>query len=538
MRTIDELLQILAEKLKEKVEKINNEVFELAQKKELREIFANNKESIAGISQVEFLKKYDLKKIITFCKKYSLPNYTDEHLLILYKVILEKGEEEPDFKKYDRYEEAHRYVTNLQNSILSKATKTDHETALIDIKQEERRKFNVLLQFINGTNRNIELENLENYYLEDANFSKEEWLEIYNYLLKLQIEAYMQIEKKTREKKAELSEVFMSDRASVIDQQILESLPKEMADIIRTADEYTEVVLEEAPIMTPKVETNGRSEEYVVNVSINNPLILNMYKEIQQTLKKYYRYAKISGEKREVFKSIETDNNPLKVNLEENLYHGDINYYLYYYINEYLKSIYTEINTVRPPSEIPESEELTIELLNEVKEILDILVSRVDKDTKEREELNAPESVELERAYKVLFYENNGVTEIEKLFKSLTPEKMEELRRSIEKLEEGRFSQIKTIGKYTRINFKAIIGQYLYVLFRILPEGHLLVYTAGDIRELEKINTKLIGYDLDVEAEIDENIKSNSIKYKKTQKKASEIKEQLQNKSVKRGSKQ
>ena len=153
----------------------------------------------------------------------------------------------------------------------------------------------------------------------------------------------------------------------------------------------------------------------------------------------------------------------------------------------------------------------------------------IDKEREEEASLEEQQNEETikQNPYKLLFYTQGEQFEMTKCLKDFTPEKIQDLVALLRKLEEGRVDRTTVLKKNTDTPFKALIGQYVFVAFRILPKNHILVYLARPLVDLNRNINKLDSYDRSIEDDVITMIRDELVDYRKLSRESNDFRIQL-----------
>lgn len=199
-------------------------------------------------------------------------------------------------------------------------------------------------------------------------------------------------------------------------------------------------------------------------------------------------------------------------------------------INSNIKEIREYMDTYTTKEEAILAKEEIMHYLNRSKELYENLKKEIllRKETISITPKNTP--------MRILYYGNGSseLTEFEKSLKEVSPEHFPVLYDIITKLENGNFNKgISRNGIFSKIN------QDLYILYKILLNNHVLVFSCGYMKDLsvknrDKETTLYSKVDL---SEIEEHIRNENFEYKKMYDNSSVITKKMEEKTMKQKSK-
>ena len=205
--------------------------------------------------------------------------------------------------------------------------------------------------------------------------------------------------------------------------------------------------------------------------------------------------------------------------------------FLYYCFVREVEKIKQDLETLYPVEEIEEFTELLKADMDNPLVYLNELEILLIQEREEQMELNNgdPEVVEEteEKPFKLVFYGKNGSADILKDIKKFTPEKMQDVIDILTKIEEGKIDRYMVINKNVPVLFRSIRGDYVFVAFRVLSDGHILVVTACNLDELNYNLYRLSNYDSDIENDISRIIRDGSYEYTRLMKESEETKKAI-----------
>ena len=83
------------------------------------------------------------------------------------------------------------------------------------------------------------------------------------------------------------------------------------------------------------------------------------------------------------------------------------------------------------------------------------------------------------------------------------------------------------INKNVPVLFRSIRGDYVFVAFRVLSGGHILIVSAYHLDELSSNLSRLATYDTEVENDISRMIRDGSYEYARLMKESEETKKAI-----------
>ena len=427
-------------------------------------------------------------------------------------------------KKYDRYKNAVNLLNTLkQLFIRHQFRKAENNSVAIDSAKAQMDKFSNLYKFLTTGELDTELENVDTYYIRNAHISEEEWLEIYNYILLMRIKAYKKVEDKKFEDAKAIIDAEISSKAREIESKIKEQVPVESADLFKPAEEPVQVV-EEVPVL---VEVEQPKEELT---SIQDEEVLEKFSRYEMKMSQYRKFGKISLTKSESFNNLYESlslGNSLD-NIRPVFTFRDYLKFLYFCFVKEVNKIKVDLETLYPVSEIDEFTELLKSDMDNPLAFLNELEVLLLQEKKEQMELNGEDPVPTEeteeKPFKLVFYGKKGAADILKDIKKFTPEKMQDLIDILTKIEEGKIDRYMVINKNVPVLFRSIRGDYVFVAFRVLSDGHILIVTASNLDELNSNLYRLSNYDSDIEDDISRIIRDGSYEYTRLMKDSEDTK--------------
>lgn len=520
MESYSGLINDFIEKLKfhidylEKVYGFKKRTYEICQF--LRENYAiSNDQFINSMIKIGANKIYEFLIFFDNDSKLSLEDIEEA----LY--VCEIAEKNPKFKNQPRYISSYKLLEKIHiifRTNIFRGSNNNKDRLIDGDKIIERYK--KLLDFLLGKVDVLNLGEFESYRFHNANYSDEEWNEIYESLLKIQIERFISDENKKKEERelALLEEI--EDNAQEVENDILGELPAQSAEIIKSNDSSIQ-------------PTNEVVETHVDNSKITDREILDAYQELSLKFKKYRYLGKIDDYKRDLFHSLYSgiDQFDNFGEVRQVLMLSDFKKFLYYCFTYLFENLTKGLNDEYPLSEIGDYTEFILEDLKKAQEYMNMLEEIIKEEESELEQLNQVQQkvVSNTQIYKLVFYSKNDRIELERSFKDFSVEKMDDLKLVLKKLEDTGLENALTVKKDVRILFHSVRGRYIFVIFRMLSDKHLLVYFADSLDNFKSINNKLMAYDKKLEDRINEIIKdgSSSTEYRKLMHESEKIREHI-----------
>lgn len=430
-------------------------------------------------------------------------------------------------KKYDRYKNAVNLLNTLkQLFIRHQFRKAENNSVAIENAKELIARYKNLYKFLTTGELDSELLDLDFYYFKGAHITEEEWLEIYNYILLMQIKSYKKIEDKKYEDARAIIDEEISSKARQIEDKIMGQVPEDSVDLIK-------------PTVVEKVEEDN-VQPVIVNVekeeeltSIQDEEILAKYSRYELKMSEYRKFGKISLTKAESFNNLYESlafGNSLE-NIRPVFTTRDYLKFLYYCFVKEVEKLKGDLETLYPVDEIEEFTELLKADIDNPLAFLNELELLLIKEREEQMELNngEPEGLEEpeEKPFKLVFYGKNGNVDILKDIKKFTPEKMQDVIDILTKIEEGKIDKYMVINKNVPVLFRSIRGDYIFIAFRVLSDGHILIVSASNLDELNSNLHRLSNYDSDIESDISRIIRDGSYEYTRLMKESEETKKAI-----------
>ena len=465
--------------------------------------------------------KLDIENAIKFCKMCEL---------------------NPKFKEHERYKDMSSILEYVNQIFLRHIFSNQSEVNIHRIEESKKiaKKFHNLQSFINGELPNYVLEPLESYYFEHANLSPEEWLEVYFNLTMIQIEYYKRKEDELKEEITAKEEQRRNAMAAALEKKILKSIPEEDALILKPNGDSVvsepEEVEEEIPEPVVPEQPAIQGQKLSSNEEIKQKLAI-----LQEKYKAYKYLGKITPTMRESFK-LNLDLQDIDKSIEYvKIAYNTTDYYkfLFFCFYEKYSTILNDINETYT-EDFDEYVKFVLEDMDQALDFISILEHELaleDKELEQATESEIPQTEEVEKPYKLIFYSNGSSSEIEKNMKSMTPEKLNDLIPLLSRLEAGRFDSVRFLKKNTKVGFKLLIGQLVFVTYRTLPNNHILIFTCGSLEEMNNnsVNNRLNAYDINVEKKINSIIKDGTLEYRKLLKRSEAIHELVFSQSLGKG---
>ncbi len=485
-----------------------------------------------GASAYERISSIPLDKVMEILYTFeSNPIYTKteiENALKFCRIC----ETTPSYKEFERYKELNGILENINQIFTRHIFSNRNEININRVKnaQAQVKKFRDLRSFINGTITDYKLEPLESYYFEYANLADEEWLEVYFNLTMINIENYKRQEDELRETIKAKEEQRRAIMAKALEDKILSSIPKEDAIVLNPnganpsiTEEPEEEITE--PVVEEKDADNGRPLSSNEEISQQLAILREKYKTYKY-LGKITPTLRDSFEINLDFQNIDQSIEGIKIAYNTSTYHK----FLFFCFFKKYETILRDVQE----SYTEDFDEYVKFILEDIKQALDFInrleqeLALEEQELAQANESELPQVEEVEKPYKLIFYNNNSTTsEIEKNLKSMTPEKIKDLVSLLSRIEEGRFENVGSLNKKTKTSFRLLVGQYVFVTFRILPNNHILVFTSSSLDELNNnsVDNRLAAYDLNYEKKVNSIIKDGTLEYRKLVKQSDDIHE-------------
>lgn len=434
-------------------------------------------------------------------------------------------------KKYDRYKNAIGLLNTLkQLFVRHQFRKAESNSVAIDNAKEQRDRFSNLYKFLTTGELDAELQDVDFYYIRGANITDEEWLQIYNYIILMQIKSYKKIEEKKYEESKAIIDEQISSKAKQIESMIIDKVPEESAEIIKPV-----IVSKTDDIVEPTmVEENEPVVEREELTSIQDEEIISKFSRYELKMSIYRKLGKISLTKAESFnnlyESLSLGNNLDNIRPVFTL--RDYMKFLYFCFVKEVEKLKGDLETLYPVSDIDEFTELLKAEMDGPLVYLNELEILLIQEREEQNQLNNEESTPAfdepeEKPNKLVFYGKKGGADILKDIKKFTPEKMQDLIDILTKIEDGKIDKYMVINKNVPVLFRSIRGDYVFVAFRVLSGGHILVVAAYNLDELSSNLSRLAAYDSDVENDISRIIRDGSYEYTRLMKESEETKKAI-----------
>lgn len=436
-------------------------------------------------------------------------------------------------KKYDRYKKAAELLNTLkQLFVRHQFRKAENNLSALQEVELIINRFKNLQSFLSTGELTEELEDLTFYEIHSANFSQEQWLEIFNYILLAQIKSYKKEEELARDESLTHIEETITNKAKELEEKILEKLPKESADILRPVEDVIPVE-EQAVIVTPVTA----DEELV---SLSDEELLSRYSQLEIKMHEHRKLGYISPTKEQSFSTLyeSLNNGNVLENVKAVYKASDYLKFLFYCFRQEFLKIQVDMETQYPVSDLEEFTQLLVDDLSKPELYLSELEKELELRREEQKRISTqdvPTEVVQENPFKLIFYGANGTADILKDIKRFTPEKMQDLINILTKMEEGRLDKSMVISKQVPVAFKSIRGDYVFVTYRLLNDGHILVVTASNLDELSSNLHRLGNYDSTEETRLGSIIRDGSLDYIKLMKEQEQVRSFIFNQGFTKG---
>lgn len=432
-------------------------------------------------------------------------------------------------KKYDRYKHALTLLNTLkQLFVRHQFRKAESNSVAINNAKEQLDRFSNLYKFLTTGELDSELQNVDFYYIRGANITAEEWLQIYNYIILMQIKSYKKIEENKYDESKSIIEEQIGSKAKQIESMIIDNVPEASVEIIKPV-----AIREPEAVVISSVEEKEPVKEKEELTSIQDEEIIVKFSRYELKMSNYRNLGKISLTKAESFN-----------NLYESLSFGNVldNIRPVFTLRDYMKFLYFcfvreveklkgDLETLYPVSDIDEFTELLKADMDGPLVYLNELEILLIQEREEQNQLNNEEEVTVdeveEKPNKLVFYGKKGGADILKDIKKFTPEKMQDLIEILTKIEDGKIDKYMVINKNVPVLFRSIRGDYVFVVFRVLSSGHILIVSVYNLDELSSNLSRLAAYDSDIENDVSRIIKDGSYEYTRLMKESEEIKKSI-----------
>jgi hypothetical protein len=151
--------------------------------------------------------------------------------------------------------------------------------------QKEIARLTDLLSFINGDILDFELKELDKYHFSNANFSEEEWNEIYRELLLLQIEQFKISEEKELSGIKGQIEENIEYNATLVERAIEDELSLIIGEAKTDESVQTVETIEVMPQTDKTIKISQEKELYKYEI---NPELVQAIEDIKLKFKEYY----------------------------------------------------------------------------------------------------------------------------------------------------------------------------------------------------------------------------------------------------------
>lgn len=442
-------------------------------------------------------------------------------------------------KKYDRYKRAFEVLNTLKKLFVRhQFRKSENSSTALEERKKDIERFKTLHTLLSTGELVGELEDVTSYRIQTANFTDEQWLTIYNYILLAVIKSY----RKEEELAKEVSQIAIQDaldaKAKEMEDKILVTLPKESADVLKPVDDNN------VSIETVQQETSTPVVSKVEHlVYLSDPILVQRFNLLKDKLFEHRKLGNISPTKEQSFSSLydSLNNGNTLENVKVCYKNSDYIKFLFYCFKKEFERIMVDMETMYPVDEINDYTQLLLEDLAKPEMYINELEVLLQKEREEQERINRENETEVEEQevsnpYKLIFYSEGGAATILKDIKRFTSEKMQDLISILTKIEEGRLEKSMVINKNVPVAFKSIRGDYIFVTFRLLNDGHVLICTASNLDELNSNLFKLNNYDSSIETKLGGIIRDGSLEYVKLMKEQEEIRTKIFGQGFTKGS--
>ncbi len=501
----------------------------------LRENYDIHLPAYEGISTIGAEKTFEILNFFGEVKEYSLADIESA----LY--MCGAGEKNPKFKTQARYKSSIVLLEKIKVQLRGHLfRKVDSNKYSLDDKLQLIDRYTNISKFLKGEITEIDLDTLESYEFSFANFSLDEWVELYTILLKMYMESLIKIEDKLKDDKKEQLADVIDSMAIAVEEKMLGELSPESVEILLNdgvlLSQEDDVVDSYAEQFGEPVAPQGVSSKKEHLVSITDERVISLYKKLRDKARQYKRYGKVDSNKLELFASLKGGLGTLNTleNTKAAFIPSDYLKFLYFCFVNTFSGVVESLEDQYEMEEIDEFVELILDILQNAEVFLNELEKEVSlQETLTQQEQSYLDTITEEHvvANKLIFYERNGKSEIEKCMKDYSPEKISDLAVLVKKIEDGTLDGMKTVKKETSLVFKLLCGRYVFVVFRPVTNNHTIVYLSSNLADLNKssINARFESYVPEIEDDIIEMIRDgeDSLEYRKLMKRSEAIKSTL-----------
>ena len=481
MKNVSELLKKFINELELRIVGLEINLEELTKKSDAISYLRHCKEY--NVADSKSIMRLDANKI---CELYSifepgtnLDVKSLENAITICKMV----DSQPSFRSKQRYIESAAFLKKIFMVFNSKVMGKTDSIAILGY-QKEIARLTDLLSFINGDILDFELKELDKYRFSNANFSEEEWNEIYRELLLLQIEQFKISEEKELSGIKEQIEEKIEFNANLVEQAIEDELSSIIGEIKTDESVQTVETIEVVPQTEKPIKVSSEKELCKYEL---NPELVQSVEGIKLKFKEYYHFKFSAVKEKEM--SGYFNNGQLTVSLEDiqkSCSPSDFKSFLYYCATQMYSDVEDCYNIKCTEEEISDYVVILSDAIDNTNVYLNRLERLVLAERAELEQESLISHKSEKTINKIIFYKYGERAEIEKNVKGFTKESIKELLMLINKLECGHLENAFSIRKDIPVYFNAIRSTSLNILYKVLPDNHILVFGSFELSEVNK----------------------------------------------------
>ncbi|MBQ8659940.1 MAG: hypothetical protein IJ475_03800 [Bacilli bacterium] len=482
MNDYSDLMKIFVQKIKNYIGDYEKKLVEVTKMREM----------VSYLRQLGFYRTDKLLSIIDIdpekiCEMYSvfepkaepLSLQEVENVISICKIV----QDNPHFRTMQRYIDAEEFLKKIQRVFNSRFMGKSYNTEINEY-QKLVKKYQDLIDFIEGNNSEFVIGDFDNYKFSQANLSDEEWASIFSELNWLQIQSFMALEEKTLSNLRTQLEENIQFNANLITMDFENELSEEPDKKI-TEDTEQLIIDPVESIVVPvspasKIEPSKRFGDYEFSEEITEK-----YKTAKEMLSKFYEYKCRSTKEFEI-KKYHTGNYSLD-SVKEFLSSADFKIFLYYGILIKLQEAEDILDFTCSESQLDEYMELFFE---EVTAALGYAWQLTQILEQEKNEVQQPSILSDgsigEHCNTIIFHKNGEHFEIEKQIKKLNKDNVREVLSLIEKMETGHFENAHTLSFNIPVNLSFIRSTNFNIVFRQIDDSHVFVYGVFPLSDMDK----------------------------------------------------
>jgi len=499
---------VLLDKVREKVsliiENLNHDVATARNVQQIQ-LELNEMDDIEGVLSIDFNKITTILSQID--STFSLSREDFDRNVFFFR----SGEKIPSFKTSERYLEAKDFIDTIFARI--KEFK-DREFSSSTIEELEAKNSDLanFMNSINSTSIEGEAKNMSYYdFVFDETWSEEEKLEFYTMLLKGHISHLRKKENIVKNEKHEQIEAEINVNAEQVE-ELVESTISERKN--QTLSDPSETVDENLPLFTLSDEINERLDE-------RRKVVEEYRRSFVRILRNSSRVEEFKNSFKLYIEGMDLDD--IKASYSET----DFKQFLAFCIREDFFDIKATIADTYSKDDLEFENAIVTEALDKTEPILKSLKDiekKENEESKKIEEIQDNDFDESLEGRKIFFYRiNNENTMLEKNIKGFDKERLKDLGKLLELLENGVIKSNKPLAKSIPYNFKWLAVGNTFITFRMLSDDTVFVYSTGQIQDIQKKSTtdSLAAYDISQEKELlqaineSKNMGEETISYKK-----------------------